>query len=152
LNPALLHWEPLLAHSHWFSIRAFGRELRLCARCSGVVVGFLSSKSLWTMLSTPSSSMAIPFQTGFIMALLFAFPAIIDWTTQNVGLRESTNPVRLGTGLLEGLGILFLSVTDTSALTRLLLVSAISVGVVVSSVVMRRLLRQKRDQASNYVN
>jgi hypothetical protein len=86
------------------------------------------------------------------MALLFAFPAIIDWTTQTVGLRESTNPVRLGTGFLEGLGILFLSVTDTSALTRLLLVSAVSVGVVVGSVLMRRLLRQKRDQASNYVN
>jgi hypothetical protein len=31
----------LLAHRHWFTLRAFGSELRLCSRCSGYLAGFL---------------------------------------------------------------------------------------------------------------
>ena len=82
---------------------------------------------------------AIPFQTGFITALTLALPAIVDWTTQNVGLRESNNPVRIVTGFLEGVGVLILSLTDISSLAKLLIVSAISVGVVSVGVLMRRL-------------
>ena len=84
-------------------------------------------------------SVAIPFQTGFITALILALPAIVDWTTQNVGLRESNNPVRIVTGFLEGVGVLLLSLTDISSLAKLLIVSAISVGVVSVGVLMRRL-------------
>lgn len=91
-----------------------------------------------------SLSVAIPFQTGFITALILALPAIVDWTTQNVGLRESNNPVRVVTGFLEGVGVLLLSLTDISSLTKLLIVSAISIGVVSVGVLMRRLSSQKR--------
>lgn len=84
-------------------------------------------------------SVAIPFQTGFITALILALPAIVDWMTQNVGLRESNNPVRIVTGFLEGVGVLLLSLTDISSLAKLLIVSAISVGVVSVGVLMRRL-------------
>jgi len=91
-----------------------------------------------------SLSVAIPFQTGFITALILAFPAIVDWMTQNVGLRESNNPVRVVTGFLEGVGVLLLSLTDISSLAKLLIVSAISIGVVSVGVLMRRLSSQKR--------
>jgi uncharacterized membrane protein len=87
---------------------------------------------------------AIPFQTGFITALILALPAIFDWMTQNVGLRESNNPVRVVTGFLEGVGVLLLSLTDISSLAKLLIVSAISIGVVSVGVLMRRLSSQKR--------
>ncbi len=30
----------LLAHDHWFTLSLLGRELRLCARCSGYLIGF----------------------------------------------------------------------------------------------------------------
>ena len=83
-------------------------------------------------------SVAIPFQTGFIAALILALPAIVDWMTQNVGLRESNNPVRIVTGFLEGVGVLLLSLTEISSLAKLLIVSAISVGVVSVGVLMRR--------------
>jgi uncharacterized membrane protein len=91
-----------------------------------------------------SLSVAIPFQTGFITALILALPAIVDWITQNVGFRESNNPVRVVTGFLEGVGVLLLSLTDISSLAKLLIVSAISVGVVSVGVVMQRLSSQKR--------
>jgi uncharacterized membrane protein len=84
-------------------------------------------------------SVAIPFQTGFIIALILALPAIIDWMTQSVGLRESNNPVRIVTGFLEGVGVLTLSLTDISSIAKLLIVSAISVSVVIVGVFMRRL-------------
>jgi uncharacterized membrane protein len=91
-----------------------------------------------------SLSVAIPFQTGFVTALILALPAIVDWITQNVGFRESNNPVRVVTGFLEGVGVLLLSLTDISSLAKLLIVSAISVGVVSVGVVMQRLSSQKR--------
>jgi len=149
LNPVPLHWDSLLAHSHWFSIRACGRELRLCARCSGVVLGFLSVKSLLTALFTSSFSGVIPFQTGFTVALLLCIPAIVDWMTQNGGLRESTNPIRLFTGFLEGVGILCLSMTDGSSLVNLLLVSGISGSVVATGVLLRRRQGGTKNHTSN---
>lgn len=141
MNSSLFHWEPLLAHSHWFSIRAFGKELRLCARCSGVVLGFICSKSLLTILFMSLLSVSIPFQTGFIAALILALPAIVDWITQNVGLRESNNQLRVITGFLEGVGVLLLSLTDIPSLTKLLIISVISVGVVIIGVLVRRFSR-----------
>lgn len=152
LTPVPLRWEPLLAHSHWFSIRARGKELRLCARCSGVVLGFLSLKGLWTALFTPSLKGVIPFHIGFPVALLLALPAISDWVTQTVGFRESTNSIRLFTGFLEGVGILCLSVTDSSSLVNLLLVSAISGSVIIGGVLLRRRQGSTKNPALNVVN
>ena len=139
MNTSVFHWEPLLAHSHWFSIRAFGKELRLCARCSGVVLGFICSKSLLTALFRSSLGVVLQFQTGFVAALILALPAIIDWTTQAVGFRESNNPLRVVTGFLEGAGVLLLSLTDISLFAKLLIVSTIGVGVISVGVLMRRL-------------
>lgn len=89
----------------------------------------------------PLLSVAIPFQMGFIAALTLAFPAIVDWVTQNVGLRESTNQLRVVTGFLEGVGILLLSLTDISSLVKLLIVSVISIGVVCIGFLVRRFSR-----------
>ncbi|RLI51955.1 hypothetical protein DRO61_01050 [Candidatus Bathyarchaeota archaeon] len=139
LNTILLHWEPLLAHRHWFTIHAFGKKLRLCARCSGVVLGFIFFKSLSTPLFMSFSSIVIPIKTGFILAIIFALPAVVDWMTQVVGLRESTNRLRIITGFLEGIGVLLLSLTDLSSLAKFLIVSIVSVSVVSIGVLIRRL-------------
>jgi uncharacterized membrane protein len=85
------------------------------------------------------SSGIIPVQTGFILALIFALPAVVDWMTQIVGLRESTNKLRIATGFLEGIGVLLLSLTDLSSLEKFLIVSVISVSFVSVGVLMRRL-------------
>jgi hypothetical protein len=89
---------------------------------------------------------AIPFQTGFITAIILALPAIVDWITQNVGLRESNNQLRIITGFLEGVGVLLLSLTNISSLAKLLIVSVISVSVVIFGFLMRRLLSQERNK------
>jgi len=87
----------------------------------------------------PFSSIVIPIKTGFILAIIFALPAVVDWMTQVVGLRESTNRLRIITGFLEGVGVLLLSLTDLSSLAKFLIVSIVSVSVVSIGVLMRRL-------------
>jgi uncharacterized membrane protein len=39
------------------------------------------------------------------VASLFVGPLLVDGFTQRAGLRQSTNPLRLATGLIGGLGL-----------------------------------------------
>lgn len=41
--------------------------------------------------------------TTVVITALLALPALVDWATQRLNLRESRNSIRLGTGLLLGL-------------------------------------------------
>jgi uncharacterized membrane protein len=128
LHHSLGRWDQLLAHRHWITLHAFGKELRLCARCSGVVFGFLSARTvLWGL--TFVLSYVIPFSVGFAASLLLALPAILDWVTQAMGFRESYNRLRMTTGFLEGAGVGLLSLAEAPALLRFLVVFIINVGV-----------------------
>ena len=94
----------LLAHDHWFTLSLLGRELRLCARCSGYLIGFAAP----ALLSADPQALLGP-GLQWLALLLLAAPLTLDWVTQSWGLRESTNPVRLATGILMGLDIFLFS-------------------------------------------
>ena len=103
----------LLAHRNWFTLRAFGLELRLCSLCSGYLAGFLfltASKSVIGL----QAFQALPTQNQFIICILFAMPLILDWLTQSWGLRESDNVTRFITGAILGMGISLYSATEFS--------------------------------------
>lgn len=131
-------WARLLAHNHWITLHIFGRELRLCARCSGVVLGFITLKILLTILIF-SMSYSILFHIGFPVSLLLALPSIVDWTTQSLGFRQSNNNLRLATGFLEGAGVALLSLTNVSTLERLLILWGTGLGVLCMGILGRRL-------------
>jgi uncharacterized membrane protein len=100
----------LLAHRNWFTLRAFGLELRLCSRCSGYLAGFLfltASRSVTGL----QALQAVPIQHQFIICMLFAMPLILDWLTQSLGLRESDNVTRFITGAILGMGVSLYSAT-----------------------------------------
>ncbi|HEX9915620.1 MAG TPA: DUF2085 domain-containing protein, partial [Candidatus Bathyarchaeia archaeon] len=78
-------------------------ELRLCARCSGYVVGLAAPALLSADPTALSPAARLP------ALILLAAPLALDWVTQSWGLRESTNPVRLATGILMGLDIFLFS-------------------------------------------
>ena len=122
------YWERLLAHRHWISLNIFGRELHVCARCSGVILGGLGSQIFFITFAS-SGDISVSFHIGFIVALFLALPAIIDWTTQKMGFRESNNGLRLTTGLLEGIGLTFLNLTDIQSPLKLLIVAAIGLSI-----------------------
>ncbi|MEO8379876.1 MAG: DUF2085 domain-containing protein [Acidobacteriota bacterium] len=90
------------------SLELFGTPMPLCARCVGIYAGMLFAiVAFW----------AIPLLREKIMrwvAIVAVTPLAVDGLTQLTGLRESTNPLRLATGLIAGLafGLWILSAVE----------------------------------------
>jgi uncharacterized membrane protein len=104
-------WQ-LFAHKHWFTLRALGLELRLCARCSGYLVGFLSFTALGGVAGLPAF-LALPFQHQLFICAMLTAPTAVDWLTQSLGLRESNNALRFITGASLGAVVsLYSSITS----------------------------------------
>lgn len=94
----------LVAHRHWFTLRIFDREMRVCARCSGYLIGFFSLTAFRNFFVLPIfHSLKIPHQ--LLLCFLFVVPLTYDWLTQSWGLRDSNNKLRLLTGAVLGIGV-----------------------------------------------
>ncbi len=72
----------------------YGAPMPICARCTGIYIGLFAG--LVAFLVWPH------FEEKWARAAMFiaAAPMAIDGITQATGLRESTNPLRLATGLV----------------------------------------------------
>lgn len=79
------------------SLTVFGEAMPICARCFGVYAGLLAGIAVFA--ARPS------IHEGAARGLLLvaALPIAIDGLTQAAGLRLSTNPLRLATGLLAAI-------------------------------------------------
>ena len=78
-------------------IEVFGVPMPICARCVGIYLGLLAGLAAFWL---------VPFVTERamrVMAFIAVTPLAIDGFTQLFGLRESTNPLRLSTGIIAGL-------------------------------------------------
>jgi len=73
----------------------------ICARCTGIYAGMLGGILLFMMLPHIEERLA-RWILGFA-----TLPLAIDGLTQLARLRESTNPLRLETGLLAGAAFAF---------------------------------------------
>ena len=133
----MFYWELLLAHRHWITLHFFDREIHLCARCSGIVVGFVVLRILFAIV-TPLTEYVIPFYLGFPIALILALPSILDWSSQKLSFRQSDNTFRLSTGFLEGIGVSFLGIIDGALLTKIVILATIGIGVVGTTYLARR--------------
>jgi len=86
---------------HRESKRSFfwkGKQFPVCARCTGIHLGYLS---LFLFL----------FQLIYIkwwLSIILILPTLIDGLTQAYFNRESTNSIRLISGILAGVGIMSL--------------------------------------------
>jgi uncharacterized membrane protein len=68
----------------------------ICARCTAIYVGLVASIALFLILPRMTE------QFARIVLYAAAIPMAIDGLTQLAGLRASTNPLRIETGLLLG--------------------------------------------------
>lgn len=72
-----------------------GYQLPMCARCTGVIIGYL--------LAVPGF---LIFGINSILSLFGCICMLTDWVLQVCKIRSSTNKRRLITGILGGYGIL----------------------------------------------
>jgi uncharacterized membrane protein len=80
--------------------RLEGIPMPICARCTGIYAGFLMGVFLMFAVRK-LQRMRLPAW----LALALVAPLFIDGVTQGIGLRESTNELRVVTGLLAGMAL-----------------------------------------------
>jgi uncharacterized membrane protein len=89
-------------------LELFDAPMPICARCTAIYAGIVAGMVLFPL---------IPWLRERVMRVV-AFAALtplaIDGLTQLAGLRESTNPLRMATGLIAGLafGLWILSAVE----------------------------------------
>jgi uncharacterized membrane protein len=72
------------------------RKFFLCARCTGILSGFL------TQLFLIHTVLTYNFSTGNLLLFVLPLLPVADWITQRLSYRESVNWIRVSTGLLMG--------------------------------------------------
>ncbi len=78
-----------------------GRQFPLCARCTGILIGYF----LGVIIA------CITRCSNYLWMLLLIIPAIFDGGMQEIFKIESTNLRRLITGMLCGIGIIYLFIS-----------------------------------------
>lgn len=74
-----------------------GYQLPLCARCTGVVVGYAAALILvWF------------YRPSWLILAITCGVMLLDWSLQALGWLPSTQPRRLASGMLGGYGLLSL--------------------------------------------
>jgi len=99
---------------HRLPARSFhfrGKPFPVCARCTGILLGFLGVPLL------VAAKLLLPLWLGIVLNV----PMLIDGVTQKKGWRVSNNPLRMITGLLSGVGLAILSVTGAVWMARMLM-------------------------------
>ena len=90
---------------HYIELNIFGRTIRPCARCFGKFIGIIFSFILALPFVFGFIDLKIGFLPAFILSWSLAIPAIVDWSSVKLGIREGSNKTRFVTGFLLGCGI-----------------------------------------------
>lgn len=87
------------------SLTIKGHTLPLCARCTGILLGYIFFPLLLIV------ELYFPLWLGIVLNL----PMVLDGWTQKKQLRTSNNPLRLTTGIVSGFGqsILIVSISQS---------------------------------------
>ncbi len=72
-----------------------GYQMPVCARCTGVMIGYLLALPLFFMYSF-----------SWFISLAGCSSLLVDWGLQALKIKESTNVRRLITGLVGGFGFM----------------------------------------------
>lgn len=80
----------------------FGAPMPICARCAGIYAGMLAGTAAALLILGRRWAARLRERMIRPFALAAVVPLAIDGLTQLTGLRESTNPLRVATGLIAG--------------------------------------------------
>ncbi|WP_084403423.1 DUF2085 domain-containing protein [Epilithonimonas caeni] len=88
-----------------------GKKFPLCARCTGIYLGYLSLPLFLCNF----------INLNILISILMIIPTYIDGFIQAVFNLESTNMRRLMTGFISGIGTMSLTVIISKQITHLLI-------------------------------
>ena len=80
------------------SFKVHGHVFPVCARCTGIIVGFALAVLL----------LNIEYRVPSIYSVIFIIPLLMDGFSQSFGWRESNNLLRLLTGIVFGIGFMYI--------------------------------------------
>lgn len=84
------------------SLFSGGFQLPVCARDTGIYLGFVISLALIALLSRHRRPTELPSLPLLLLAGAFVVAMAVDGVTSYVGMRATTNDLRILTGLLAG--------------------------------------------------
>lgn len=125
--------------NHAFQVTLEDRVYFVCARCSGLYGSIAVSLPLVLILHLfvhPFFYTDALFTDLFCLSL--ALPTILDWTTQRLALRESTNRIRFSTAVLAGFSIEWYLLSFVDMIHKILFLAVIFGFVLVFSSIDRR--------------
>ncbi len=73
-----------------------------------------------------------------LVAVLISLPAILDWTTQRLALRESRNGIRFGTALPTGFALSWYLLSPVSILVKIPVLVAVLLFLIIFSYIDKR--------------
>jgi len=135
-------WTLLVRHNHPMTI-GFGKtQISICARCTGTMLGFFSLMVL-AQIANLSAFINLGLTQQLLICFLLITPLCFDWLTQTLGLRGSTNFIRSGTGLLEGLSVALLSMAAATIEFKFAIVSGVGAAIVMVGLLARRYVNRR---------
>ena len=93
-RPYLLSHHPVGERDRCYSPALRGREVHLCARCTGIYPGIVAGLVAFGYGPAPA--------TSFWLVTLLPFGALLEWAVTTFTTRRGYNVVRTGTGLALG--------------------------------------------------
>ncbi|MDO5574290.1 MAG: DUF2085 domain-containing protein [bacterium] len=86
-----------------------GKQFPVCARCTGATIGQLLSIVTNVTWMIGLHKLGKERKTPWFLSIWFTAVSLAvmgaDWSIQEVGIKESTNPRRLVTGIFGGYGV-----------------------------------------------
>jgi uncharacterized membrane protein len=122
----LSHHPPSL-YGHCLRVSFRGRSLYLCGRCTGIYSG-LGAGILFLFLS---GIVLTPRWLWFLIAVALGFATVIDWMSQRLTPRKTTNVIRAITGFASGIGLaIVFYLGDLFYMLVTLAIMSVSIGLV----------------------
>ena len=97
----LLSHHPPSMYGHCLRVSFRGHSLYLCGRCSGIYGGLGGGLLFLFVFRTQLN----PEWLWFFVAVALGFTTVIDWMSQRLTPRKTTNFVRASTGFMSGVAL-----------------------------------------------
>ncbi len=125
--------------THAFQVTLEERVYFVCARCSGLYGSVVVSFPLVLILHlfVPPLFFTDALVTD-VFCLCLALPTMLDWTTQRLALRESTNRIRFFTAILGGFSLEWYLLSFVNMIHKILFLAAIFAFILIFSTIDRR--------------